>query len=72
MTDVTTYEIDHKVRRLEYRVERIEKDRLQELEQRNERMRQKTEAIMRWFTFGMVLIGAIAWTVVITLAISGR
>lgn len=72
MTDVTTYEIGQKVRLLEGRVERIEQDRLKELEERAERMRQKNDAFMRWSLFGIILVAAVAWTVVIMLAVVER
>jgi hypothetical protein len=72
MTDVSTYDLSYKLKNLQDRVERIEKERLEELEQSNERMRRKNEAFMRWSLFGIILIAAIVWSVVITLLATGH
>jgi len=66
VTDVSTYDLSYKLQNLEGRVERIEQARLEEQQRERERRRQRDDALWRWFCFGMVLILAIAWTVILT------
>ena len=68
MGDVSSYEFEIP----KDRVERIEKERLREIQERTERLRRQTDAIMRWTLIGLWFIVAIALTVALTLKASGR
>lgn len=72
MSDVSTYTLASKLSVLETRVENIEKQRLEELKEQSERYRRRTEFLMRWTLFGLVLVAAVLWTVRLTLDSVGK
>jgi len=72
MADVSTYELDQRIGIIERRIETIEQRHLDDLKRNAEREKHKTEVLMRSMTFGLVLIAAVAWTVMITLAVTGN
>ena len=72
MADVSTYVLETKIQILEDRIKAIEQARLDELKRKTEAQRHKNELWMRWTTFGIVLVVAVAWAVLLTLIATGH
>ena len=76
MSDVDVYTVTSKVRVLESRVERLESERLKELELRTEQAKaraereaRKTEHLMWGLWFALALAAAVSITIAVTKAV---
>ena len=72
MADVDTHMLASKLSLLETRVERIERERIAELERQNERARRRSDLLWHLTLFGMLSILAVVLSVLLTLAATGN